>query len=88
MKMNANEIAQEAISILNKTITNEVFSIIQNTRPLITNYLKSVETEGLDTVNKVIGKAVKEAYGLEDLEEDGRENNPTCTLIQSHQKFK
>ena len=86
--MNSNKIAQEAIASLNKTITNEVFLIIQNTRPLITNYLKAVEADGLDTVNKTIGKAVKEAYGLEDLEEDGRENNPTCTLIQSHQKFK
>ena len=41
--MNAKEIAQEAIGILNKKITDEVFLIIQNNR--------------------------------------------SCTLIQSHQKF-
>jgi len=37
-EMTAKEIAQEAIGMLNKNITNEVFLTIQNNRPLILKY--------------------------------------------------
>ena len=83
--MNANEIAQEAIGILNKKITNEVFLTIQNNRTLMLEYLRAVEAKGLDSVNQTIGKEVKAAYQLTNVNE--REDNPSCTLIQSHQKF-
>jgi hypothetical protein len=82
---NSNEIAAEAISLLNKRITNEVFLTIQNDRKLMLEYLRAVENEGLDHVNQTIGRAVKEAYKLVNVNE--REDNPTCTLIQSHQMF-
>jgi len=49
------------------------------------NYLRAVESNGLDNVNQTIGKEVKKAYKLKNLND--REDNPTCTLIQSHQKF-
>jgi len=83
--MNANEIAQEAIGILNKKITNEVFLVIQTNRSLMLEYLRAVERDGLDSVNRTIGKEVKAAYKLSNIDE--REDNPDCTLIQSHQKF-
>ena len=83
--MNAQEIAQEAIGILNNKITNEVFLVIQNNRPLMLEYLRAVEANGLDSVNQTIGKEVKVAYRLININE--REDNPSCTLIQSHQKF-
>lgn len=83
--MNAKDIAQEAIGILNKKITNEVFLTIQNNRPLMLAYLKEVQDSGLDSVNKIIGKEVKAAYQLTNIND--REDNPSCTLIQSHQKF-
>lgn len=83
--MNANEIAREAIRIMNKKITNEIFLIIQNNRELMKEYLRAIENEGLDTVNQSIGKAVKNSYNLVNIDE--REDNPECTLIQSHQKF-
>jgi len=83
--MNAKEIAQEAIGVLNKKITNEVFLTIQNNRSLMLEYLRAVEANGLDSVNQTIGKEVKAAYQLTNINE--RENNPSCTLIQSHQKF-
>jgi hypothetical protein len=83
--MNANEIAQEAIRILNKKITNEVFLTIQNNRSLMLEYLRAVGANGLDSVNQTIGKEVKAAYQLTNVNE--REDNPSCTLIQSHQKF-
>jgi hypothetical protein len=48
-------------------------------------YLLAVESNQLKTVNQQIGKAVKAAYGL--VNADEREDNPSCTLIQSHQIF-
>jgi len=83
--LNAKEIAQEAIGILNKKITNEVFLTIQNNRSLMLDYLRAVEANGLDSVNQIIGKEVKAVYQLTNINE--REDNPSCTLIQSHQKF-
>ena len=83
--MDAREIAQEAIRILNKKITNEVFLTIQNNRPLMLEYLRAVEGSSLDSVNQIIGKEVKATYQLTNINE--REDNPSCTLIQSHQKF-
>lgn len=83
--MKPNELGHSAIQILNKRITNEVFLIIQNDRELMYEYLKLVEKMGLDVVNQSIGKEVKKKYGLTNL--DDREDNPSCTLIQSHQKF-
>lgn len=84
-EMNAKEIAQEAIGILNKKITNEVFMIIQNNRSLMLKYLREVESKGLDSVNQIIGKEVKAAYQLTNINDI--EDNPSCILIQSHQKF-
>ncbi len=83
--MTPTEIAQAAISRLNRRITNEVFLTIQNDRNLMQEYLDAVHERGVDTVNQMIGKAVKEGYGLTNLNE--REDNPSCTLIQSHQIF-
>ncbi|MBA7667737.1 hypothetical protein ES703_75835 [subsurface metagenome] len=83
--MTSKEIAQQAIRKMNKQITNEIFLIIQNDRELMHEYLRAVEESGLDTVNQTIGKEVKSSYQLVNI--DDREDNPDCTLIQSHQKF-
>jgi hypothetical protein len=85
MKMMPSEIADEAIRRMNKKITNEIFLIIQNDSNLMKNYLRAVESNGLDSVNQTIGKKVKISYGLANIND--REDNPSCTLIQSHQKF-
>ncbi len=83
--MKSREIAHAAISIMNKRITNEIFLIIQNDRDLMYEYLKAVEQNSLITVNQNIGRAVKEKYHLKNLND--REDNPSCTLIQSHTVF-
>lgn len=80
-----HEIAKIAIARLNRRITNEVFLIIQNDRDLMHDYLRAVESQGLDLVNQQIGREVKTSYQLENIDE--RENNPSCTLIQTHQIF-
>ena len=82
--MEATDIAKQAISRLNKRITNEVFLTIQSDRELMQHYLRAVEKDGLDKVNQCIGKQVKVSYGLNNAD---REENPSCTLIQSHQRF-
>ena len=83
--MSAKTIAEKAVKRMNKKITNEIFLIIQNDRVLMHDYLRAVEKDGLDTVNQTIGKEVKQAYSLVNIND--REDNPSCTLIQSHQKF-
>ncbi len=83
--MEADKIAGKAIERINKRITNLVFLEIQNNRELMQEYLLCVEKNGRDKTNQRIGKAVKSAYGLKNLNEE--ENDPSCTLIQSHQKF-
>lgn len=83
--MTPSQIAEEAIRRMNKKITNEIFLIIQNDRELMKEYLRAIENSKLDTVNQTIGKEVKKAYNLININD--REDNPSCTLIQSHQKF-
>lgn len=83
--MSANAIARQAIERLNKRITNEVFLVIQNDRELMHAYLRAVERDGLDKVNQAIGRKVKLEYHLNNIND--REDDPSCTLIQSHQKF-
>ena len=83
--MTASEIADEAIRRTNKRITNEIFLTIQNDRDLMKEYLRAIQDSGLDFVNQTIGKRVKGSYNLVNVND--REDNPSCTLIQSHQKF-
>ena len=84
--MKAAEIAEKAIATFNKRITDEIFLTIQNDPILMKEYLRVVEVEGLDHVNKTIGKTVKIKYGLCNIKE--RETIPSSTLIKSCQKFK
>lgn len=83
--MTPKEIAEQAIERMNKRITNEIFIIIQSERNLMSEYLRAVQDNGLDAVNQMIGKEIKNSYQLVNVND--RENNPSCTLIKSHQKF-
>ena len=84
-KINIKEFAQIVISKMNKRITNEIFILIQNDRQLMQEYLDLVHEHGAHSVHSGIGKEIKRTYGLKNLND--REDNPSCTLIQSHQKF-
>lgn len=85
--MTPQQIADAAIALLNARITDEVFLIIQNDRELMHAYLRAVESQhgGLNTVNQTIGRLVKDRYALTNAE--SRQDNPSSTLIQSHQQF-
>jgi hypothetical protein len=77
--------ANEVISQKNKSITDEIFLLIQNNKDLMQEYLRLVEGNGLSSVNTQIGRRVKEAYGLTNAAE--RNDEPSSTLIKSYQEF-
>ena len=68
-----------------KTITDNVFLMIQNDRELMKEYLDLVQDKTLIVVNQNLGKAIKERFVLVKYPE--RQKKPKSTLIQSHQKF-
>ena len=84
--MDLENFIKRVISLKNRTITDEIFLLIQHDRDLMQNYLRLVENEGLNQVNRQSGKAVKKAYRLND--DEIREDDPHSTLIRSHQIFK
>lgn len=83
--MDAKKVGKNAIKLFNRRITDEIFLTIQRDRNLMREYLEAVRKQGAETVNQEIGKIVKAAYKLTDSKE--REENPSCTLISSHQIF-
>jgi hypothetical protein len=78
------EFADRVISQKNKSITDEVFSLIQNDKDLMQEYLRLVEEHKLSSVNPQIGKRIKERYGLTNAD---RNNEPLSTLIKGYQEF-
>ncbi len=83
---NIEDFTSKVIGIKNKSITNEIFLLIQNDKELMHEYLRLVETEGLDNVNRQIGKIIKKSYSL--INDYERNDNPSSTLIRSYQEFK
>jgi len=83
--MEIKELVDEVIALKNKTITDEVFLLIQNNRDFMQKYLRLVHEKDLQTVNKHIGKMVMTKYGL--TPDTGRNYEPKSTLISSYQEF-
>lgn len=84
--MAPSTIAFAAIDKLNEKITNEIFIIIEKDPELKKEYDMAVASLSAKEVNRFIGRTVKTAYKL--VKAEGRENNPSSTLISSHQKLK
>jgi hypothetical protein len=83
--MEIKDLVDEVISCKNKTITDEVFLLIQNNKSFMQKYLELVHEKGLKVVNQHIGKMVMTKYGL--TSDEGRNIEPKSTLISSHQEF-
>jgi hypothetical protein len=84
--MEIKDFVDEVISCKNKTITDEVFLLIQNNKGFMKKYLRLVEEKGLDVVNRHIGQAVWRKYNL--TPETGHINTePESTLVSSYQEF-
>jgi hypothetical protein len=78
------DFVDEVIACKNKTITDEVFLLIQNSKGLMQKYLQLVEEKGLGVVNRHIGQAVWRKYHL--TPDAGHINTePKSTLISSYQ---
>jgi hypothetical protein len=83
--MTSKILADKAIAEFRRRTTDAVFLIIQSDRELMHDYLRAVEKEGLDVVNRRIGREVKTQLNLTNALE--RQIAPQSTLIQSHQIF-
>jgi hypothetical protein len=84
--MELKNFVDEVIASKNKTITDEVFLLIQNNKGFMQKYLQLVEERGLGVVNRYIGQAVWRKYNL--TPDTGSINTePRRTLISSHQEF-
>jgi hypothetical protein len=83
--MDIKKLVDEVIALKNKTITDEVFLLIQNNKDFMQKYLQLVHEKGIQTVNKHIGKMVMTKYRL--TPDTGRNYEPESTLISSYQEF-
>lgn len=76
--------AEKAIAQVKAELTDLVFQRIESDKTLMTNYLHRVSESDWGTVNREIGKMVKEAFKLENL---GRNGKPKSNLILSYTQF-
>jgi len=83
--MEIKDLADEVIALKNKSITDEVFLLIQNNKEFMQKYLRLVQEKGLQTVNQQIGRMVMTKYGL--THDTERNYEPESTLISSYQVF-
>jgi hypothetical protein len=84
--MDIKSLVDKVIAEKNKTITDEVFLLIQNDRGFMQKYLQLVHEKGVQTVNQQIGKMVMTKYNLKPA--TGRNKTPQSTLLySSHQEF-
>lgn len=81
--MTTDEFAQKVTDKFNEELTDLVFQYIENNAELMHDYLRLVSDIDLDTVNKALGRKIKEKFGVDNL---GRNNKPKSKLIQSYTK--
>ena len=60
----ARRITDRALNILFHDITDRIFLIIEEDRPLNRDYLSAVNAHGLNTMNKIIGEYIKDRLDL------------------------
>lgn len=81
--MTIEEFAQKVTDKFNEELTDLVFQYIENNAELMHDYLRLVSDIDLDTVNKALGRKIKEKFGVDNL---GRNIKPKSKLIQSYTK--
>ncbi|MHB9142991.1 MAG: hypothetical protein ACYC25_14050 [Paludibacter sp.] len=81
--MTTEQFAQKVTDKFNEELTDLIFLYIENDAELMHDYLRLISDKDLDTVNKALGRKIKEKFGVENLE---RSNNPKSKLIQSYTK--
>ena len=81
--MTIEEFAQKVTDKFNEELTDLVFQYIENNSELMHDYQRLVSDIDLDTVNKALGRKIKEKFGVDNLD---RNNKPKSKLIQSYIK--
>ena len=81
--MTTEQFAQKVTDKFNEELTDLIFQYIETDAELMHDYLRLVSDKDLDTVNKALGRKIKEKFGVENLD---RNNNPKSKLIQSYTK--
>ena len=71
--MTTEQFAQKVTDRFIEELTDLVFQYIENDVELMHDYLRLVSDKDLDTVNKELGRKIKEKFGVENLD---RSNNP------------
>lgn len=84
--MDIKDFFEIVVSKKNKSITDEIFLLIQNDKELMQKYLLLVNEKGTATVNRQIGKMIMNRYNL--TPDDNRDYDPISSLILSYQEFK
>ena len=79
--MEIEKFAQTVVEDFSKEITDLVFLYIENDKKLMHEYLRLISVNNLDTVNKSLGKKIKEKFNVENI---GRSNDTRSKLIQSY----
>ncbi len=83
--MELNDLSEKVLHRFSQTITDKIFLFLQSDKELMQDYLQTVAKKGLDVTNMHLGKAIKIRFNLEN--DIQREDNPSSTLIKSHQIF-
>jgi len=87
--MNATDYADKIVRGFLEEITDQVFLYIQQDRSRMKEYQAMVDQEGSpDTIHQLIGKKVKEQFGLDNGPEPQKQTNPRSPLIGSYTKHK
>ncbi len=76
--------AQEAINRVKAELTDIVFERIAADKVLMADYMRQVSTHGWGTVNRAVGRIVKDEFKLSNLRRDGE---PKSNLILSYTQF-
>jgi hypothetical protein len=79
--MSVNEYAEQVVDRFIRDITDHLFLSIERDDDLMRDYMLNVDLYTLDSLNRAIGKKIKEKLSLENREEN---NSPKSRLIKSY----
>ncbi|MDR2462542.1 MAG: hypothetical protein LBD30_02035 [Verrucomicrobiales bacterium] len=90
----AEQVADKAINIMAREMTDRILSLIQDDRALQKEYLDAVSADGLQKVNHTIAVVVKDRFGFESIPDaadpsrNSEQKEPKSKLLQSYTEFR
>jgi hypothetical protein len=87
--MDLNEFKEKALRRFTDEITDLFFQYIENDRELMLDYLSAIGRDSdLDTVNRDLGRAIKDFFDLENLPENKKPKSKLIKTYTRHKKIK